>query len=180
MLLYHYAAKGNTVERDGLLSFARNPNADLSYYFKRSGKTTHADIVSWFESKFDGRSRGIRAFPSRIQPTEKSKSLQNFIENADLFAIDIDALDATGRLESLYVSPSVMDTPDISESADADEMLYKLSDTRLIDASPVDWSVCDDSLGRRFAYVRYYLLIVKDGIIPPRFIKKLSAAASTI
>lgn len=180
MLLYHYVAKGNTVEREGLLSFARNPNADLSYYFKKSGKTTHADIVNWFESKFNGRSRGIRAFPCRIQPTEKSKSLQNFIENADLFAIDINALDAAGLLESVYVSPSVTDTPNITDSADADEALYKLPDARSIDASPVDWSVCDDSLGRRFAYVRYYLLIVKDGVIPPRFIKKLSAATSTV
>ena len=179
MYLYHYAAKGNTVERDGILSFAQNPNADLSYYFKRSGKTTHAEIVSWFESKFDGRSRGIRAFPSRIQPTEKSKSLQNFIENADLFAIDINALDEAGLLESVYVSPSVMDTPNITDSVDADEVLYKLPDAQSIDASPIDWSVCDDSLGRRFAYVRYYLLIVKDGIIPPRFIKKLPATTLT-
>ena len=43
MYLYHYVAKGNTVDRDGLLSFARNPNADLNYYFKRSGKTGFND-----------------------------------------------------------------------------------------------------------------------------------------
>lgn len=174
--LYHYVAKGNTVLTDGLLSFARNPNADLGYYFKRSGKTTHAEIVSWFESKFAGRSRGIRAFPCPIRPTEKSGSLQNFIENADLFAIDVNALDKAGLLESVYVSPSVMEIPDISESVDADEPLYKLPDVRAIDASPIDWSVCDDSLGRRFAYVRYYLLIVAGGVIPPDFVEKVSAA----
>lgn len=175
--LYHYAAKGNTVSTDGILSFARNPNADIGYYVRRSGKTTHAEIASWFESKFNGRSRGIRAFPCPIQPTEKSKSLQNFIKNADLFAIDVNALDKAGLLESVYVSPSVMEIPDISESVDADEPLYRLPDIRAIDTSPIDWSVCDDSLNRRFAYVRYYLLVVAGGVIPPRFIELVSAAA---
>ena len=93
-----------------------------------------------------------------------------------MFAIDVNALDKAGLLESVYVSPSVMDIPDISESVDADEPLYKLPDIRAIDASPIDWSVCDDSLGRRFAYVRYYLLIVAGGVIPPDFVEKVSAA----
>ena len=39
--------------------------------------------------------------------------------------------------------------------------------------SPIDWSVCNDKLGRRFAYIRYYLVIVKDGIIPPRYISQI-------
>ena len=39
-----------------------------------------------------------------------------------------------------------------------------------IDFSPVDWSICNDKLGRRFAYVRYYLLVIKDGLIPPEYI----------
>lgn len=175
--LYHYVAKGNTVLTDGLLSFARNPNADLGYYFKRSGKTTHAEIVSWFESKFAGRSRGIRAFPCPIRPTEKSGSLQNFIENADLFAIDVNALNAAGLIDAVYVSPPVTAVPDITDVPDADEPLYRLPDIRAIDTSPIDWSVCDDSLGRRFAYVRYYLLVVAGGVIPPRFIELVSAAA---
>lgn len=177
MRLYHYIAKGNSALADGILSFARNPNADLNYYVRRSGKTTHAEIASWFESKFNGRSRGIRAFPDRIQPTEKSPSLQSFVDNADLFAIDVDALNAAGLIDAVYVSPPVTAVPDIADAPDADEPLYRLPDIRAVDASPIDWSVCDDSLGRRFAYVRYYLLIVAGGVIPPRFIERLSAAA---
>lgn len=37
MKLYHYVMKGNDVLDKGLLSFQKNPNADLSYYFKRTG-----------------------------------------------------------------------------------------------------------------------------------------------
>ena len=93
-----------------------------------------------------------------------------------MFAIDINALDDAGLLKSVCVSPSVMEIPDISESVDADEPLYKLPDIRVIDTFPIDWSVCDDSLGRRFAYVRYYLLIVAGGVIPPDFVEKVFAA----
>lgn len=49
MRLYHYVAKGNTVLTDGILSFAQNPHADLSYYYKRSGETTHNGICQWME-----------------------------------------------------------------------------------------------------------------------------------
>lgn len=41
MKLYHYISKPNTALKDGILSFAKNPNADLRYYFKRSNETTH-------------------------------------------------------------------------------------------------------------------------------------------
>ena len=37
--------------------------------------------------------------------------------------------------------------------------------------SPIDWSVCDDELHRRFAYARYYLIVVKGGVIEPKYLK---------
>lgn len=51
--LYHYITKGNTALQNGILSFAKNPNADLHYYYKRTGsETTHSGIVNWMESCF--------------------------------------------------------------------------------------------------------------------------------
>lgn len=172
MKLYHYITKGNSALTEGILSFAKNPNADLSYYYKRTGgKTTHADIVNWMENCFEGRSRGIRAFSEPIKWSEKSLSLKDFINNSDMFSIDINALDKNGLLEAIYVSPSVMDLPFLKESQDCDEFLQKLSSFKEIDYSPINWNICDDNKGRRFAYVRYYLIIVKDGIIPPEYIR---------
>ena len=173
MKLYHYIAKGNTALKDGILSFAKNPRADLSYYYKRSGKTSHDGIVQWMESCFTGRSRGIRAFSEPIKWTDDSLSLKKFVDNADLFAIDVDALSIDGLLEDVYVSPSVLDMPELKEDQSCDEVLQKISIPDAIDQSPIDWSVCNDKLGRRFAYVRYYLLVVKDGIIPHQYIEKI-------
>ena len=172
MKLYHYVTRPNNVLKKGLLSFAANPDADLSYYFKRSGgKTTHSEICRWMESCFEGRSRGIRAFSEPIKWTERSiRCLKNFVDNADCFAIDVSALARDGLIEAIYVSPSVLEVAGLAEQQDCDEILWPLKGVKDIDYAPIDWSICDDELGRRFAYVRYYLIVVKGGIIPPKYI----------
>lgn len=170
MKLYHYITKGNSALTEGILSFAMNPDADLKSYYKRSGLKTHQQIVQWFENCFTGRSRGIRCFSEPIKWTENSPHLKEFIENKDMFSINIDALKRDGLLEAIYVSPSVLDTPELKYYHGCDEVLQKISGIEEIDYSPIDWSICDYKLGRRFAYVRYYLLIIKDGIISPEYI----------
>lgn len=176
MKLYHYVTKGNNVLEKGLLSFANNPNANLRHYFKRTGgKTTHKEICDWMESCFVGRSRAIRGFSEPIKWTEHSiHCLKEFIDNADKFEIDISAMNKDGLIEAVYVSPSILDFPDITEEKGMDEILQKLSGINDIDYSPIDWSICDDESGRRFAYVRYYLIVVKDGVIPPKYLIKLN------
>ena len=174
MILYHYIAKGNTALSEGILSLAANPQADLSYYYKRTGgETTHEGVVKWMESCFKGRSRAIRGFSEPIQWTEKSeKMFKDFIEKADLFAIDVSALEADGFVEGVYVSPALRPNLDKKLLKDVDEQLIKLNSVNDIDTSPVDWTVCDEKLGLRFSVVPYYLIVVKGGIIPPRYIRK--------
>ena len=173
MKLYHYIAKPNTALTDGILSFAKNPNADLRYYFKRSNETTHEGIVKWMESCFEGRSRGIRAFSEPIKWTEKSVNMfKPFIENADLFSIDLGALDEDGLIEAVYISPAIKPNSDKDYPQDVDERLVKLNSINDIDTSAVDWSVCDEKLGLRFSVVPYYLIVIKGGVIPPKYIKK--------
>ncbi len=170
MKMYHYVAKGNNVLEKGLLSLAANPNADLAYYYRRSGAQDYEGIVRWMESCFSGRSRSIRCFTETIKWHNRCLNLKRFIENADLFSFDIEALVKDGLLDAVYVSPSILDVPDIDEETCCDELLFPLSSYKDIDFSPVDWSVCDEKLGRRFAYVRYYLAIVKGGVIPPQYL----------
>ncbi len=174
MKLYHYITKGNTALTEGILSFAKNPKADLSYYYKRTcGKTTHTEIVSWMESCFVGRSRAIRGFSEPIQWTDKSENMfKPFIENADLFSIDLDALSADGLIEAIYVSPPINPNDIADLPQNCDEILVKLNSINEIDTSPVDWSACDEKLGLRFSVVPYYLIVVKGGIIPAKYISK--------
>ena len=177
MKLYHYISKPNTALKDGILSFAKNPNADLRYYYKRSGETTHEGIVKWMENCFEGRSRGIRGFSEPIKWTDNSLSLKDFIDNADIFSIDLDALDNDGLIEAVYISPPIPINPNETPKlgigvTNVDEILIKLNNYHDISQSTVDWSVCNDELGRRFAFVPYYVIIIKDGVIPPKYITK--------
>lgn len=174
MKLYHYVAKGNDVMQKGLLSFAKNPNADLHYYFKRTGgKTTHKEICEWMESCYEGRSRAIRGFSEPIKWAERSiHCLKDFIDVADKFEIDISAMDKDGMIEAVYVSPPITDYPELEKAQICDELWIKLENgIDSIDYSPIDWSVCDDELGHRFSYVRYYLIVVRGGVIPPKYLR---------
>ena len=174
MKLYHYVKRPNNVLEKGLLSIAANKNADLSYYIKRSGTDTHEGICKWMESCFEGRSRGIRVFTEPCQWTERSLyCIKSFIDKADLFEIDVDAMQKDGLIEAVYVSPSVLDLPHLEEKQGMDEILQKINGIKDIDFSPIDWSVCDDEKGWRFAFVRYYLLTIKSGIIPPKYLEKV-------
>ena len=173
MKLYHYIAKPNTALEEGILSFANNPNADLRYYHKRSGETTHDGIVKWMENCFEGRSRAIRGFSEPIQWTDKSINMfKPFIENADLFSIDLEALAKDGLIEAVYVSPAIKLDLDKDFPQGVDERLVKLNSIYDIDTSPVDWTVCDEKLGLRFSVVPYYLIVIKGGVILPKYIKK--------
>lgn len=170
--LYHYITKGNTALTEGILSFAKNPDADLHYYYKRSGgETTHEGIVKWMENCFEGRSRAIRGLTEPIRWTEKSIDMfKPFIEAADLFSIDLNALQKDGFIEAVYVSPAILPDLDKDFPQDIDERLVKLTSIKDIDTSPIDWSVCDEKLGLRFSVVPYYLIVIKGGIIPPQYI----------
>ncbi len=175
MKLYHYVARPNTAQKQGILSFAKNPDADLRYYYKRSGETTHEGIVKWMESCFIGRSRAIRGFPEPIKWTEKSINMfKLFIENADLFSIDLKKLQADGLIEAVYISPAIKPDSDNNFPQNVDEVLVKLTSIDDIDTSSVDWSVCDEKLGLRFSVVPYYLIVVKGGVIPPEYLTKES------
>lgn len=156
----------------GILSFAKNPNADLRYYYKRTGgETSHSGIVKWMENCLEGRSRAIRGFSEPIQWTEKSINMfKPFIENTDLFSIDLDALQKDGLIEAVYVSPALRPNLNKDLPQDVDERMVKLASINDIDTSPVDWSVCDEKLSLRFSVVPYYLIVIKGGIIPPQYI----------
>lgn len=175
MKLYHYVTKGNNVLTKGLLSFAKNPYADIAYYIKRSQANTHHGIVNWMENCFPGRSRGIRFFSEPIKWTQDSLSLKEFIDNADMFSVDLDALSNDGLIEAVYLSPAIeVDSfapPQTSKGiSGVDEQLVKLKNISEINFCPIDWSVCNDKMGRRFAFVPYYLLIIKGGTIPPQYL----------
>ncbi|MFI3241928.1 MAG: hypothetical protein R3Y43_05115 [Alphaproteobacteria bacterium] len=174
MKLYHYVTKPNNVLTEGLLSFAKNDNADISYYIKRSGQNTKEGVVNWMENCFEGRSRGVRGFSEPIQYTKKSvKMFKNFIEGSDLFEIDLTSLEEAGLIEAIYISPAMIINDGNKIQYGIDEVLEKLDSINRIGSFVVDWHKCDDKKGLRFSVIPYYIIVVKEGIIPVKYINKI-------
>ncbi len=169
MKIYHYVPKGSKVLEEGILSFAKNPNAELGYYKKRANAKTHLEIVNWMEESFKGRSKSVRVLTEPVQWHDESLSLKEFIQNSDLLSIDILSLEKDGLLEDIYYSPPA-DINTVEENYNGDEILIKLEDINDIDLSSIDWSVCNDEKGRRFYFLPYYLIVLKNGIIPPTYL----------
>ena len=181
MKLYHYVTKGNNVMNVGLLSISQNPKADINYYIKRSGRKTHKGVCAWMEKCFKGRSRAIRFFTTPLQWTEKSLRLKELVDSCDLFELNLTRLVKDGFVEAVYLKPSVFDGHYFSmESREkclcsgADETLIKLKSEKDIDYKyHQTWDLCDDSKGLRMAPLQYYVLVIKSGIIPPKYLTKI-------
>lgn len=181
MKLYHYVTKGNNVMKAGLLSISKNPKSDISYYLKRSGAKTHKGVCSWMERCFKGRSRAIRFFTSPLQWTDRSLKIKELVDACDLFELNLTALVKAGYVEAIYVKPSLFDGYYFSmkdrekySRYGADEPLIKLKSVKEIDYKYYQtWDLCDDSKGLRMVPLQYYVLVIKGGIIPPKYLTKV-------
>ena len=137
--------------------------------------TTKDGIVSWMENCFKGRSRGIRFFTTPLEWHSKSLKIKELIDNCDLLQIDLERLNKDGLVEAIYLKPSIFEKcnpPDIEHYKD--EYLIKLNSVEDIDFNYAQtFDKCDDDKGLRMAPLRFYVLVIKDGIIPPQYITKL-------
>ncbi|MGN0919840.1 MAG: hypothetical protein ACI4OR_03695 [Alphaproteobacteria bacterium] len=178
MKLYHYITKGSHVFKTGLFSFAKSPNVNLNYYIKRSGYQTQAEIAKWMDTFFSGYSRGIRVLREPLKSHSKALHLKEIITSCDLLEIDAELLKQEGLLEAVYYHPPLsMNEEEQKKQLQEREKLHndgfypiQLSD---ISQEAVDYSVCDDESGRRFAFLPFYLLVMKKGIIPPKYIRQV-------
>lgn len=179
MKFYHYITKGSNVFKTGLFSFSKSPNVDLNYYIKRSGYSTQQDIAKWMDKFFKGYSRGIRCFSEPIKWYPHSQRLKEMVDSCDLLLIDADKLQEDGLLEKIYINPALSMDDTIRKEQCAtieknhNDGFYPI-EMKDISKAPVDWTVCDDVTGRRFAFVPFYFLILKDGVIPPQYLKKVA------
>ena len=118
-----------------------------------------------------GRTRSISCLTEKAPIEDYGHPyLHYLVHNAAVISFELDDLLKDGLIEAVYVSPAIRPDLDKDLPQDIDERLIKLASINNIDTSPVDWSVCDEKLGLRFSVVPYYLVVIKDGIIPPKYI----------
>ena len=163
MRLYHYAPKENTILQEGIKSISKI-DRNLHSYVKRVGSDKKEDIINWLEKTFAGRSRAVSCLTEPIVWQGHDKVLKTLVDRCILYSFELEDLINAGLVESIWCK-------DGSEASGINEHFYQVSKEE-IDMSPLPWHKCDSSKGLIFGVIKHYLLVLKDGIIPPEFIKE--------
>lgn len=163
--LYTYVPLDNTVLTEGLLSPAKCHN-ELRHYQHRAGCEDKAGVLAWLDKTFEGRSRSISCLTEPIQWRGNDEMLKAIVERTVLFSYDLDKLLKDGIVEAIYCK-------DGSDAGGANENFAKISDDE-IDFSALPWHKCSREKGLLYAVIRHYLLVLKEGYIPPVYLTRES------
>lgn len=162
--LYHYAPKKNTVLKNGILSVSQGVG-NLKAYAERAHSNKRKDILNWLESSFHGRSRSISGLTEPIHWQNNDPVLKQIVDQSELFSFDLNQLIKDGLVESIWLKKG-------SRAHGKAEKLIKIHPDE-IDLSPLPWKKVKASKGLIYGVIRHYLIVLKDGKIPPKYIQKL-------
>ena len=161
MRLYHYAPKVNTVKEKGLLSISKGPR-DLRAYAHRAGTENRDEIMAWLDKTFAGRSRAISCLTEPIKWQGNDAVLKAIVDRSALFSFELDDLIKAGLVEAIWCKNG-------SDAGGYNEKFFEVKPEE-IDLSPLTWEKVDAAKDLLYAVVRHYLIVLKDGYIPPQYL----------
>ena len=161
--MYHYSKHGNTVLKDGLFGI-RKSGRSMIPYVHRAGTDESEKIYEWLDTTFQGRSNSVSCLTEKIVWQGNDKILRTIVEGCDLFSFDLEQLVKDGIVTAIWCK-------DGSDAGGYNEKFKKV-ELDEVDCSPLTWEKCDSSKDLLFAVVRHYMLVLKDGFIPAKYIKK--------
>ena len=161
MRLYHYAPKVNTVKEKGLLSISKGPR-DLRAYAHRAASENRDEIMAWLDKTFAGRSRAISCLTEPIKWQGNDAVLKAIVDRSALFSFELDDLIKAGLVESIWCKNG-------SDAGGYNEKFFEVKPEE-IDLSPLTWEKVDAAKDLLYTVVRHYLIVLKDGYIPPQYL----------
>ena len=162
--LYHYCPRNNSVAREGIYSVSRAGDEVLKKYYKRAESEIREDVLQWLEKSFAGRSRAISCLTEKVVWENNDPMLKDLVAGDSLFSFDLDELIRDGLVEAIYCKDGLGPNGE-------NEILKKVSSEE-IDFSPLPWHLCCKEKGLLFGVIRHYLLVMKNGFIPPRYLNE--------
>lgn len=161
--MYHYAKKGNTILQDGLLGIKKSGRS-LRPYIHRAGSGNPEEVYRWLDSTFRGRSNSISCLTEKIVWQNHDPVLKAIVENSELFSFDVERLVKDQIVTAIWCKES--------SSAGGYNEVFRKVELQDIDLTPLPWERCDSKADLLFGAVRHYLLVLKDGYIPPKYLQK--------
>lgn len=163
MRLYHYAPIENTVLSDGLLSISCIQK-DLRAYAHRAGSNNREEILAWLDKTFYGRSRAISCLTEPIKWQNNDSVLKRIVDNSALFSFDLSELVKDNLVEAIWCKNG-------SAAGGYNEKFFQVSPEE-IDFSPLKWERVDAAKDMLYAVIRHYLIVMKNGVIPPKYLTR--------
>ena len=155
-MLYSYILKPNDVLINGIKAPVLSDAAFLTHYTGRAGSAEKEKIIAYLETVFHGRSRAVSCLTERI-PDLNSRKLQGFKALRECFTFSPDIIKDTQIVEAVWC---------------AENGTFRQVDS--LDFSPLPWETINDEDDVFFARIRHYMLVLKQGYLPPEYIKRAS------
>lgn len=155
-MLYSYIIVPNKVLREGIKAPVLLNEQELRHYAGRVGTTRKAGIEAYLETVFPGRSRAISCLTERV-PDTGCRKIREFKRLRECFFFSEEILKNKEIVDSVWL----IDGDDINPAAD-------------LDFSSPAWETVRDDDDLFFKRIRHYMLVLKNGFLPPGYIKKAS------
>ena len=131
-------------------------------YAHRAGSENRDEIMAWLDKTFAGRSRAISCLTEPIKWQGNDAVLRKIVERSALFSFELDDLLKAGLIESIWCKNG-------SDAGGYNEKFFEVKPED-IDLSPLTWEKVDAAKNLLYAVVRHYLIVLKDGYIPPQYL----------
>lgn len=155
-MLYSYIIVPNKVLREGIKAPVLLNEQELRHYAGRAGTTRKAGIEAYLETVFPGRSRAISCLTERV-PDTGCRKIREFKKLRECFCFSEEILKNKEIVDSVWL----IDGDNITPAAD-------------LDFSSPAWETVRDDDDLFFKRIRHYMLVLKNGFLPPGYIKKAS------
>ena len=153
-LFYNYAPKEAAVMNIGLWAPISAPREALKHYFGRAKSKTKKGVLAYLETIFPGRSRAISFLTS---PMTKACCFYNdFKKDRSLYRVDFDKLAKANLIEAIYRVEG--------------KLCKKITVNQIFWDEKLPWEKVGN--GFFFTKIPHYMIVLKNGLIPPEFIKK--------
>ena len=165
--LYTYVPKKNTLKTDGLYGPSGDSEENLARrYGWRAGSTDKMDILNWLESTAPGRSHAVSVLTEPI-PEDIDGRLGEFRDSSAMVTLpSYRELLAAGAV----VPPLYRSNTDGAGMLPRKRMSYR----------PIQWEKARKSFdGLAFKNIPHYLLVTKDGRIPPHLLLAVAIAGTS-
>ncbi len=153
--LYNYAPKEADVLNTGLWAPIKAPREALAHYFGRAKSKTKKGVLAYLETRFPGRSRAISVLTSPM--TKACCFYGDFKKDRCLYSVDFEALQKAGLVKAIY-------------RCAGRKKLEKITPQQILWDERLPWEKVGN--GYFFTKIPHYMIVLKDGIVPPEFITK--------